>query len=302
MLSSSSRSLPPRVVIVTRQTEYELLLARHATREAVRFHLASRGQTIDAVEARHAAQERAVHMVRAAVPRAWRQASARRAELDRFLFQPGDLIAAVGQDGLIANVAKYLDGQPVVGVNPDPATIDGVLARIAPEAAADVLAAAGAGQAAIERRTMVEARLDTGETLLALNEIFVGHRSHQSALYEIGYDGKVERHSSSGLIVSSGTGATGWARSIMAATGNATRLDPCEPAAAYFVREAWPSRTTGTTLVSGRLDRAHPLAVTSRMDGGVVFADGIEQDFIGFDWGSRLSVGTAARALSLVVG
>jgi hypothetical protein len=26
---------------------------------------------------------------------------------------------AVGQDGLIANGAKYLDRQPVVGINPD---------------------------------------------------------------------------------------------------------------------------------------------------------------------------------------
>ena len=295
-------SLPPRVVIVTRQTELELLIARHSTREAARFQLESRGQTLDAVEARHVVQEAAVHCLRSALPRAWRQASVRRAELDRFLFQPGDLVAAVGQDGLIANVAKYLEGQPVLGVNPDPATIDGVLARIAPDAAADVLAAVDAGTAAIERRTMVEARLDTGQTLLALNEIFVGHRSHQSALYEISHAGNTERHSSSGLIVSSGTGATGWARSIMTATGRTTQLDPCEPAAVYFVREAWPSRTTGTTLVTGRVESVVPLEVTSRMEGGVVFADGIEQDFLGFDWGKRLSVGPSSRALSLVVG
>jgi len=161
-------SLAPRVVIVTRPTEYELLIARHATREAVRFQLASRGQTLDAVEARHAAQESAVHTVRAALPHQWRQAAATRAELDRFLFQPGDLVAAVGQDGLIANVAKYLDGQPVVGINPDPATIDGVLARIAPGEAAEALAAVEAGRAIVEHRTMVQAQLDTGETLVAL--------------------------------------------------------------------------------------------------------------------------------------
>lgn len=295
-------SLPPRVVIVTRQTEYELLIARHATRDAVRFQLASRGQTLDAVEARHVARERAVHCLRSAVPRAWRQASVRRVELDRFLFQPGDIVAAVGQDGLIANVAKYLDGQPVLGVNPDPATIDGVLARIAPEAAADVLGAVAADRAVVESRTMVQARLDTGESLLALNEVFVGHRSHQSALYEISHVGRAEKHSSSGLIVSSGTGATGWARSIMAATGHETQLDPCAPVAAYFVREAWPSRTTGTTLVAGRVERARPLEVTSRMEGGVIFADGIEQDFLGFDWGKRLAVGPSERVLSLVIG
>lgn len=295
-------TLAPRVVIVTRETEYELLLARHATREAVRFHLSTRGQSLDAVEAQHAILAKAVQTVRSALPRAWRQAAVRRAELDRFAFDPGDVIATIGQDGLIANTAKYLVNQPVIGVNPDPATIDGVLARIAPDAAADVLAAASAGRAVIEARTMVEARLDTGEALLALNEIYVGHRSHQSARYDIDFGQTTERHNSSGLIVASGTGATGWASSIMAATGRAIPIDPCKPVAAFLVREAWPSRTTGTALVSGMLAADRRLGLTSRMEGGVVFADGIEQDYLGFDWGWRLSVGPATRTLSLVTG
>lgn len=295
-------TLAPRVVIVTRETEYELLLARHATREAARFHLATRGQSIDAVEARHETLTGAVRTLRTDLPRAWRQASVRRSELDRFLFEPDDLVAAVGQDGLIANVAKYLRAQPVLGVNPDPANIDGVLARIAPGDAAGVLDAVLVGRAAIEDRTMVEACLDTGENLLALNEIFVGHRSHQSALYEISHGEITERQSSSGLIVASGTGATGWAKSIMAATGRSIPLDPCRATAAYFVREAWPSRTTGTSLVAGELRNDKPLEVTSRMEGGVIFADGIEQDFMSFNWGKKISVGPARQTLALVVG
>lgn len=41
-----------------------------------------------------------------------------RGDLDRFLFEPDDIVLALGQDGLVANVAKYLDGQPVIGSNP----------------------------------------------------------------------------------------------------------------------------------------------------------------------------------------
>jgi hypothetical protein len=225
----------------------------------------------------------------------------RRSELDRFLFAAGDVIAAVGQDGIIANVAKYLDGQPVVGVNPDPATIEGVLARIHPAHAAEALNAAAAGEASIEARTMVEARLDTGETLLALNEIFVGHRSHQSAVYDIHAGQNSERQSSSGLIVSTGTGASGWARSIMKATRWEVKIEPCMPEAIFFVREAWPSRTTSTHLLVGRVRPNAPLEIESRMENGVVFADGIEKDFLRFDWGARVSVRPADRTLSLVV-
>ncbi|HEX8389415.1 MAG TPA: hypothetical protein VF636_10380 [Sphingomonas sp.] len=292
----------PRAVFVTRETDYELLIARHATRGQAKFFLDTRGQDIDVLEDRHRRLHAALHAARAAVPGEWRQAIVARADLDRFLFGPEDVIVVVGQDGLVANVAKYLDGQPVLGVNPAPDLYDGVLVRLAADRLAPFFPASVAGAALAERRTMVEARLDTGERLLALNEVFVGHRGHQSARYRIACGDAAEDHSSSGLIVASGTGATGWARSIMEATRRALPLDPQERAVAFFVREPFPSIATGTALRSGRLDAA-PLAVTSRMnDGGVIFADGIEQDFLAFDWGRGVTLGPAARTLHLVTG
>jgi NAD kinase len=292
----------PRAVFVTRESDYELLLARHATREQARFFLETRGQKIDLLEDRHRQLQDTLKSARLLVPGDWRQALVRRADLDRFLFGPEDVIVPVGQDGLVANVAKYLSGQPVLGVNPSPDLYDGVLAKVPIARLADLLPASAASAAPIERRTMVEATLDTGERLLALNEIFVGHRSHQSARYAIVAGEAHEDHSSSGLIVASGTGATGWARSIMEATGEHVMLQAEERAIAYFVREPFPSIATGTTMRHGKLVGA-PLAVTSRMnDGGVIFADGIEQDFLAFDWGRRVSIGAAAHALHLVAG
>ena len=292
---------PPRAVFVTRESDYELLLARHATREQARFFLAGRGQSLASLEARHAERERALHRARAAVSRDWRQTLVRRADLDRFLFGPEDIVVAVGQDGLVANVAKYLSGQPVLGINPSPDLYDGVLARVPIDRLGQLLPQAAARDAPLERRTMVEAVLDNGERLLALNEIFVGHRSHQSARYRLDAAGAQEDQSSSGLIVASGTGATGWARSIMEATGQQVPLAVEERAVAYFVREPFPSIATGTTMRCGKLAETR-LEITSRMnDGGIIFADGIEQDFIGFDWGRRLHVGPASHALHLVI-
>lgn len=292
----------PRAVFVTRETDYELLLARHATREQARFFLETRGQRIEVLEERDRQRHDVLKQARIAVPGDWRQAHVRRPDLDRFLFGPEDVIVPVGQDGLVANVAKYLTGQPVLGVNPAPDLYDGVLVRVALRQLPELLRAAAAGRAPIEHRTMVEARLDTGERLLALNEVFVGHRSHQSARYSIAAGGRREDQSSSGLIVASGTGATGWARSIMEATGTRIPLTPEERAIAYFVREPFPSIVTGTTIRAGKLAEG-ALEVTSRMnDGGLIFADGMEQDFLGFDWGRRVSVAPAADALRLVRG
>lgn len=294
-------AVTPRAVFVIRDTDYEALLVRHATRGQARFFLESRGQSLTEVEARHARFHAVLGQARASVPADWRQALARRTDLDRFLFAPEDVIVTVGQDGLVANVAKYLRDQPVIGVNPAPDLYDGALARVAVERLGSLLPAIAADAACVERRTMVQAVLDNGETLLALNEIFVGHRSHQSARYRIEASGVIEDQSSSGFIVASGTGLTGWARSIGEATQLILGIGTEEAAVGYWVREPFPSLATGTTLRAGKLDRV-ALAVTSRMnEGGVVFADGIEQDFLAFDWGRRVELGPAVRALSLVV-
>jgi len=291
----------PRAVFVTRETDYELLIAHHATRGQARFFLETRGQKLEDVEARHDRFQAVLGTARGSVPADWRQTLVTRADLDRFLFAPDDVVVAVGQDGLVANVAKYLNGQPVLGVNPAPDLYDGVLVRVGIGRLAKLLAASAAGDVRMESRTMVQAELDAGETLLALNEIFVGHRSHQSARYRIEAEGKMEDHSSSGLIVASGTGSTGWARSIMEATHLELALGREEHAVGFWVREPFPSVATATSLRAGKITE-NPLTITSRMnEGGVIFADGIEQDFIAFDWGRQVRLAPASRALHLVV-
>ncbi len=295
--------MTPRLCVVTRKTELELLLMEHATFEQARFYLSTRGQDIDEVKARDERFRRVLERVTGAVPRSWRQARLDRADIDRFLFEPDDVIVVVGQDGLVANVAKYLRGQPVIGINPEPERYDGVLVPLAVEAAsARLYEAAAERRVHCELRTMVEARLDDGQRLLALNEVFVGCRTHQSARYEIAHGGEEETQSSSGIVVSTGTGATGWARSIH--RGRTTKValpSPEERRLTFFVREAFPSVATGTAVTDGVLGETETLCVTSRMSGdGVIFGDGIEADRLPFGWGSRATLRVAEERLVLV--
>jgi NAD kinase len=292
----------PRVVIVTRQTEYAALLARHGTREQARFFLSTRGRAIEELEAADAVVKGAVTAASAAVPTEWRRVRIDRGDLDRFLFEPDDLIVAVGQDGLVANVAKYLAGQLVIGCNPDPSRNEGLLVTHPLGDLRDLVPAAVAGEVPVGERTMVEAILDDGLRLLALNEVFIGHQSHQSARYSIQAAGKAERQSSSGVVVTTGTGATGWGRSIALERHSRLAMPaPAERALAFFVREAWPSVATGATLTEGRIEKNTALAISSEMnDGGVVFGDGIEADRLEFGWGRRLDVRVAPERLRLV--
>jgi hypothetical protein len=293
----------PRCVLVERSTEYRDLLARHGTREQARFFLKERGLAIEEVEDRHHAQQAHRTSVLAAVPPDWRTATVMRDELDRFLFEPDDVVIVLGQDGLVANAAKYLTGQPVVGLNPDPERNAGVLVAHPPRAAADLLRDLHRGRASVRARTMAEARLDDGQRLLALNEVFFGHASHQSARYVLGAGGREERQSSSGVIVATGTGATGWAASIHLERHSALALPaPGDRRLAFFVREAWPGPATGTTLTEGVVEPPAELAIRNELsDSAVVFGDGIETDRLTVDWAQRVTVGVAPDALRLVV-
>ncbi|GIG58081.1 hypothetical protein Lfu02_24530 [Longispora fulva] len=290
----------PRVVVVSRRSELDELLGRHGTRGAAAYFLKQRGRDLVEVEARHAALQKALTKVGSAIPVDWRRGRVVREDLSRFLFGPEDVVVAVGPDGLVANVAKYLDGQPVIGVNPEPDRNPGVLVRH-PAGALRALLRDGPRT---EDRAMVSATLDDGETLIGLNEVYVGHATHQSARYALRTpDGGTERQSSSGIVVSTGTGATGWCASIVGDRWAAPDLPaPVDPELVWFVREAWPSPGTGTELTMGLVSGSGVLEVTGESERLVAFADGLEDDHLTVGWGQRLTIGVATRRLRLVVG
>ena len=293
--------LEPRVVLVTRQTELDRLLENHATLGQAEVFLKQRGQSLEQLQAAKNLQVRTVYKAKQSIPDEWSIAEVHREGLDRFLFAQGDIVIAIGQDGLVANLAKYLNGQPVIGITPDAEQTEGVLTPITVDALPKLVLLAAAQEADIEHRTMVEARLSDGQRLAALNELFVGHRSHQSARYMVNFDNREEYQSSSGMIVSTGTGLTGWARSIMTTTHRQVAFAPDDSRAVYFAREPWPSKISGCELVFGEITRSIEISLTSRMnEGGVVFADGIEQDFMRFDWGNTVNTGLSEKTLNLV--
>jgi len=289
-------------VLVHRRTELTSLLERHGTRGQAAFFLGSRGRRIEDVATRHHQVAAAIAVVTASIPDRWRRATVERSELARFLFEPGDIIVVVGQDGLVANVAKYLDGQPVVGINPEPDRNPGVLVPHPAAAAPALLAAAASGTAPVDRLAMVRAGTDDGQELQALNEIYVGHASHQTARYVLAAPaGAAEAQASSGVIVGTGTGATGWCMSAWLERHSQLALPgPTDQRLAWFVREAWPSPATGTGRTEGELSVGQELSVSVASDELVLFGDGVESDAVTLSYGQLVRIGLAERVLRLV--
>ena len=302
-------TLAPRVVLVHRQTELEELLARHGTRGQAAFYLRTRGRRIEDLEARHQEQGAAMAEVSSGIPADWRRGLVERADLPRFLFGPEDIVVAVGQDGLVANLAKYLNGQLIIGIDPEPGRNPGVLVRHPPGACAGLLELAvrggggGPGDGArAGRLTMVTAETDDGQRLTGLNEIYLGQPTHQTARYTLRLpDGRAEAQASSGLIVSTGTGATGWCRSAWLERKSPLVLPaPQEGRLAWFVREAWPSPATGTAFTEGTLIAGQEMEVTAESDQLVLFGDGIEADTIPLSWGQSARLRLADGSLRLL--
>lgn len=297
-------SLAPRVVLVHRTTEYEELVARHGTHGQAAFFLASRGRDIEEVAERHRRTRQALTEVASAIPLTWRQTRVERADLDRFLFAPEDVVVVVGQDGLVANVAKYLAGQPVLGIDTDPGRNPGILVRHRPEDAGPLLTAAQSARGHCDELTMVEAVADDTQRLVALNEIYLGAVGHQTARYRLGLEddgGVVEAQASSGVLIGTGTGATGWIRSVWQERRGQLRLPaPTEERLLWFVREAWPSPATGTSLVAGELVATTRLRLTVESERLVAFGDGMESDAVELTWGQTLRVGVCRERLRLV--
>lgn len=305
-----------KVVIVTRETALDGLLERFQVRGQAKFYLERAGQDYDVVETEHEQYGEAVLAVRRQVPKKLKVQVIDRSFLPQFLFAPTDIVVTVGQDGLVANVAKYLEGQPIVAVNPDPKHIDGILLPVAVEQVSQVVQAVIRGRATYKMMTMAQAQLNDGQTLRAVNDVFIGAQNHVSARYRLQAGGRLEEQSSSGIIVSTGVGSTGWLQSIYAeAAGVVTACGGSWPdlphdgrlpwdtnRLVYAVREPFPSKTTGTSLVFGEVTQANPLVVTSLMsEGGVIFSDGIQRDYLPFNRGAMVTVGIAPHKTFLAV-
>ena len=308
-------SIDRKVVMVTRRTRLEDLVARFHTLGQARFYIEHLGADFDEYVAEHDAYAAAKRVAVEALARLDRHQVIDRAFLPNFLFGPDDVVVTLGQDGLVANTMKYLDGHPLLGVNPDPYRYDGVLLPFAPEDLHRVLDDTLRDRRPHRAVTMAMATLADGQVLYAVNDLFVGPRSHTSARYALEHGGRAEVQSSSGIIVSTGLGSTGWMKSLLTGSAaiasalqgltGAPRCDPLPWATdrlLFAVREPFPSKASGTTLVCGAIVRNEPLTVRSHMpESGVIFSDGIERDYVEFNAGAVARIGIADRQGRLIV-
>ncbi len=317
-----------KIVVVTRKTPLEELIERFSTRAQAKFYIEHAGADFAAYEAEHEAYQRSLELLRRSLPDQPIAQFIERGYVPTFQFGERDLVVTIGQDGLVVNVAKYLAAQPILALNPDPERIDGVLIPFRMDDARRMVRQALEGRVKVARLSMAAVQLNDGQELLALNDLFIGPKTPGAAASVLRGGAGREPQSSSGIIVSTGTGSTGWLQSIVtgaiavsggvaaqaAKMGMAVAKRPQPPALLeyfmdgaaeelYFtVREPFTSRTSRASLVFGKLRAGDFLYVTSQMPGyGVIFSDGVESDFVAFNSGAIAKIGLSQRKAHLIV-
>lgn len=305
-----SRISERKIVLIYRETRLDELIARHNTREQVRFYLESREQSFAEFDDEDCRMKAAIKKIAAKLAEFGRVQILERTFLPNFLFGPDDIPVVIGQDGLVANTLKYLSGQPVVAINPLPDLFDGKLLPFnLREGALTVRKLINQSECPVLNITMAEAHLADGQSLLAVNDFYIGPRLPVSARYTIEFNGQAEQQSSSGIIVSTGLGATGWMSSLMAGAEGITghraaelNLQWHDPVLIFGVREPFRSQATSADIIFGKITENTPLSLSSHIpEGGVIFSDGMVQDSIEFNAGCKVSIGVSSVTGQLVM-
>jgi len=307
-----------KIVLVTRKTRLEGLIERFNTLGQAKFYIEHSGGDFALYEREHQTYVKALEKLRSSLQRLTKLQEIERGFLPNFLFAPEDVVVTIGIDGLVVNTAKYLNGQPIVAVNPDPKNIDGILLPFNVQTALSAVQNVLVGQLKTRQISMAEASLNDGQSLLAFNDLFIGARTHISARYKIKLQKQEEHHSSSGIIVSTGVGSTGWLSSLfnmangMVEAFSQEHTDSILPPVrmqwesdqlVFVVREPFISKTSGAEIVSGLVTPQIPLIIESEMaEGGVIFSDGVEADFLPFNSGATATINLAKKKTQLVIG
>lgn len=305
-----------KIVLIVRQTRLDDLISRFNTLGQAKFYVEHLGADFSDYLREDDTYKSAIRQVEGHLRQMGRIQVLKRNFLPNFVFGKGDIVVVLGQDGLVANTLKYLDSQPVVAVNPDPDRWDGVLLPFEIEDLPKIVPEVFKRQRDCKEITMAKAQLNNGQVLYGVNDLFIGQKSHVSARYLLAIGNKKEQQSSSGIIISTGLGSTGWLKSILTGaagiagfvngkqTKTSRRSDlPWNSDFLYYtVREPFPSKVSATSLVFGKISSNKPMNIVSQMpENGVIFSDGIEADFLEFNSGTLAVITTAEKKGMLVV-
>ena len=300
-------------IIIKNKTRFETLIERFNTKAQAKFYIEHSGGNFNEYEKEHEIFHCSLSKVQRNLSTVLKNKIVERSFLPSFIFNEKQVIVTIGQDGLVANTAKYVNQLPIVAVNPDQERFDGVLLPFNTDNFLTAINKVITNNYQSKLTSYAEATLNDGQRLIAFNDLFIGANSHVSARYQITYNNKSEEQSSSGIIVSTQAGATGWLSSVCNMSfgihnfiekTNAKKkyVNLNDNQLMFAVREPFASKKTQVEIAAGIITGKSKLIIQSFMpNNGLIFSDGIETDFLNFNSGAIATIGIANEKANLVL-
>jgi NAD kinase len=299
-------------IIVKNKTRLETLIERFNTKAQAKFYIERLGGNFEDYVLEHDTFYYSLNLLQKQLTKIIKHKLIERSFVPSYIFSERNIIIVIGQDGLVANTAKYSKGIPIIAVNPDKQRYDGVLLPF--DSSNFIIGVEKVIRNDYQSKTMrfAEAKLNDGQRLLAFNDLFIGASTHISARYKIYYNKSIEEQSSSGLIISTAAGSTGWLSSVFNMAYGVTgmfekNLKPKKPKVKdneliFAVREPFKSIKTQIGITTGLIRNHNTLTIESLMPtSGVIFSDGIEVDYLKFNSGAIASIGIAKETARIVI-
>ena len=220
----------------------------------------------------------------------------KREKLQRKDLRKTDLVITVGGDGTFLRTAHQISDTPVLAVSSGARYNEAFFSRASKENFPGKIKRILGGEFRMKKLTRLEASIN-GKRLpiMAINEVFAGNRTpYHTSRYELNVRGKKEFQKSSGVLIATKAGSSGWAKSAAK-----KKLAIPRGGFGYAVREPYFGRLTNPTLLHGCLSSGEKIRIKSRDYQGMVVMDSYEREFT-FLEGDVLEIGVSGKPLNLI--
>ncbi|MCK4650055.1 NAD(+)/NADH kinase [Candidatus Pacearchaeota archaeon] len=208
-----------------------------------------------------------------------------------------DLVITLGGDGTFIEAANRIEDSYILGINSHPSSSEGALTSLSMNEVGKLEEILNRELNVIERQR-AKVKLN-GEVLdeRASNEVYVGAENNfHTSRYIINYRDKKEEQRSSGVIISTGTGSSGWFKSAGGKQFNAN-----EKKLGFIVREPYyGERVYVSTVLGGDILSDEKISFESKRDSGGIIAIGFK--LYDFNEGDIVEIKLSEKPLRVIEG
>ena len=222
--------------------------------------------------------------------------------LDTIKLEDFDLVVSHGGDNHFTYVAHYSLNNLVLGCNSDNQTSVGALLSYQPEMLLECVKKGWKGSN-IEEWTLISVRIEYPdgrviETVQGVSEISIRNNSPDLTSRYIIYDrGIVEEQKSSGLLLYTGAGSTGWYASCVQKPNPIPAYSKTAPYFRVYSRELGAREKDRYKLTDFKVE--NNFTVVSEMNGGIS-VDSLPENIYDFPAGAKANFAVSSKKLNVV--